>query len=115
MSISGGEPFLTFERSLAYIKAVRERMGEGIHIWLYTNGTRATRNKLRQLAAAGLNEIRFDIGAINYTLKKPAMAQGIIPAVPEEIERLKKLLVPMTAAGISHLDLHQLRLTPHNI
>lgn len=122
MSISGGEPFLTFERSLAYIQAVRERLGKGIHIWLYTNGTRVTREKLRQLAAAGLDEIRFDIGAINYTLKKPAMADGIIPTVtveipmvPEEQGRLTDLLRPMTDAGITHLNLHQLRLTPHNI
>lgn len=122
MSISGGEPFLTFERSLAYIQAVRERLGAGIHIWLYTNGTRVTREKLRRLASAGLDEIRFDIGAINYTLKKPAMADGIIPTVtveipmvPEEKERLQHLLAPMASAGISHLNLHQLRLTPHNI
>lgn len=122
ISISGGEPFLTFERSLAYIRAVRERLGENVHIWLYTNGTRVTRDKLKTLSAAGLDEIRFDIGAIGYNLKKPAMAAGIIPTVtveipmvPEEAPRLKGLLAPMAAAGVSHLNLHQLRLTPHNI
>ncbi|VFQ43090.1 radical SAM protein [Desulfoluna butyratoxydans] len=122
MSISGGEPFLTFERSLAHIRAVRERLGPKVHIWLYTNGTRVTREKLKALAQAGLDEIRFDIGATNYALKKTAMAKGIIPTVtveipmvPEETSRLKSLLAPMAAAGVSHLNLHQLRLTPHNI
>ena len=122
MSITGGEPFLTFERSLAYIQAVRERVGPAIHIWLYTNGTRVTRERLKALAAAGLDELRFDIGAINYTLKKPAMAQGIIPTVtveiplvPEEATRIKTLLPSMIAAGVTHLNLHQMRLTPHNI
>ena len=122
MSISGGEPFLTFERSLAYIRAVREHLGPKVHIWLYTNGTRVTREKLKSLAQAGLDEIRFDIGATNYALKKTAMAKGIIPTVtveipmvPEETSRLKALLAPMAEAGVSHLNLHQLRLPPHNI
>ncbi len=120
-SISGGEPFLDFDTSLAYVRALRQTCGPELHIWLYTNGILATEDKLRRLAAAGLNEIRFDIGATDYSLEHARLARGIvptvtveIPAVPEETERLRALLPELSAAGVSHLNLHQLRLTPHN-
>jgi len=120
-SVSGGEPFLDFDRSLEYVRAVRKTCGPGLHIWLYTNGMLVTEDKLELLAAAGLNEIRFDIGATAYDLKFVRKAKGIIqtvtieiPAVPEERERLRRLLPGMHEAGVSHLNLHQLRLTPHN-
>lgn len=37
-----------------------------------------------------------------------------IPAIPEEFELMKEKLTEMRAVGVSHLNLHQLRLTPHN-
>jgi len=120
-SISGGEPFLDFEKSLAYVQALRRTCGPDLHIWLYTNGILVTENRLRLLAEAGLNEIRFDIGATNYDLKFASLAAGIvptvtveIPAVPEDATRLHSLLPDLCAAGVTHLNLHQLRLTPHN-
>ncbi len=121
VSISGGEPLLTYERSVAYIQAVRRKMGEALHIWLYTNGTLVTAEKLAGLKAAGLNEIRFDISAADYNLEKVRMASDFIdcvtveiPAIPEDAGRLADLLPQLAAAGVRHLHLHQLRLTPHN-
>jgi len=120
-SLSGGEPLLTPERTLEYLTAIRKRCGDGIHIWLYTNGTLLTAETCRRLRDAGLNEIRFDIGATRYNLKKLCVAVGIIPtvtveipAVPEEFALMKEKLVEMADAGVKHLNLHQLRLTPHN-
>jgi pyruvate formate-lyase activating enzyme-like uncharacterized protein len=121
-SISGGEPLLTFERTLRYIAAVRGAMGEGFPIWLYTNGTLLDRERVGALVGAGLSEIRFDIGAVGYDLGAVAMAAGRvpcvtveIPAVPEDRERLCRLLPVMAAEGVGHLNLHQLRVTPHNL
>lgn len=121
VSISGGEPFNTFERSLEYIKAVKKRFGNYLHLWLYTNGTKVTKEKLIRLRNAGLDEIRFDIGATKYNLKKAASAVGLIPivtveipAIPEEFDLMKKKIKEMSEAGINHLNLHQLRLTPFN-
>ena len=121
VSISGGEPLLTFERSLSYLAAVKKRFGAGVYAWLYTNGTLATRDMLSRLRDAGLDEIRFDIGAVHYSLEKAASAVGIIPhvaveipAVPEDSELMKLKIVEMANAGIDFLNLHQLRLTPHN-
>ena len=121
VSISGGEPLLTFDRTLKHIAAVRRKMGDDLHIWLYTNATLLTEDYLLRLKDAGLNEIRMDISAADYSLKKAALAVGVvpcitveIPAIPEDHERLAALLPEMHDLGINHLNLHQLRLTPHN-
>ncbi len=120
VSISGGEPFLTFSRTLEYLRAVRAAFPE-MHLWMYSNGKLATTEKLRQLAAAGLNEIRFDISAFNYGLAAVEMASGIIetvtveiPAIPEDRDLLQNLLLLMAHRGVHHLNLHQIRCTPHN-
>lgn len=121
VSISGGEPLLTYDRSVAYVQAVRQKMGAAPHIWLYTNGTLLTAERLAGLKAVGLNEIRLDISAVDYNLDKVRMAADHIacvtveiPAIPEDAERLATLLPALAESGVRHLNLHQLRLTPHN-
>jgi uncharacterized protein len=121
VSISGGEPLLTPELTISYLSAVRQRCGDAVHLWLYTNGTMLTPELCARLRDAGLNEIRFDLGAVRYNLKKLRLAVGCIPtvtveipAVPEEEELLKLKLVEMAQAGVNHLNLHQMRLTPYN-
>jgi len=121
VSISGGEPLLTLERTLGYIRAVKRRFGADLHLWLYTNGTLLERGVARRLAEAGLDEIRFDIGATSYHLDRVQLAVGVIPrvtveipAIPEDRERLEQVLGEMARIGVQHLNLHQLRLTPHN-
>ncbi|NCB07470.1 MAG: radical SAM protein [Bacteroidia bacterium] len=121
VSFSGGEPLLFFDRTLHYLKTVRERCNPEISTWMYTNGILGDEEKFRKLADAGLNEVRFDIGATGFKLDKIGPAKGIIPnitieipAIPEEKEKLKQLLPEMIKAGVSNLNLHQLRLTRHN-
>lgn len=122
VSISGGEPLLTPELTIAYVQAVRARCGNDLHLWLYTNGTLLTADLCRRLREAGLDEIRFDLGAVNYHLKKLRLAVGVIPtvtveipAIPEDEELLQHKLWELAEAGCNHLNLHQLRLTPHNL
>jgi pyruvate formate-lyase activating enzyme-like uncharacterized protein len=122
VSISGGEPLLTPDLTLAYLRAVRQRSGADVHLWLYTNGTLLTADLCSRLKDAGLDEIRFDLGAVRYNLKKLRLAVGCIPtvtveipAVPEDEELLKRKMVEMAEAGVDHLNLHQMRLTPYNL
>lgn len=121
VGISGGEPLLTPQRTVAFIRAVKKHFGASLHVWLYTNGTLVDSRILGQLRDAGLDEIRFDIGATEYRLDKLRLATGVIPivtveipAVPEEAHRLKAMMLEMRDAGVLHLNLHQLRLTPYN-
>jgi len=115
VSFSGGEPLLKHEKILTYIGKIRERLGKGIYIWMYTNGYLIDKNKLTTLKEAGLNEMRFNVAARKYDLKAVEMAAGIIdtvtveiPAVPEDYEILKRCLPKMKAIGVAHLNLHQL-------
>lgn len=121
VSFSGGEPLLFFGRTLQYLKTVREKCNPGIYTWAYTNGILADGKKFAELGAAGLDEIRFDIGAAGYKLDKIRLAKGKIPnitieipAIPEEKEKLMRLLPEMVEAGVANLNLHQLRLTKYN-
>src|SRR5690606_2185839 len=122
VSFSGGEPLLYPQRVYDYLEAVRKFAPGDIYTWMYTNGILASRDVFHKLASKNLNEVRFDIGAINYNLDKIKLAKGLIrnltveiPAVPEEKENLIKRLPQMIDSGVSNLNLHQLRLTPYNV
>lgn len=121
VAFTGGEPLLFFDRTLDYLKQVRKIAPADIYTWMYTNGILANELYIRQLADAGLDEIRFDIGADLYKLDKIKFAKSVIPnitieipAVPEECDKLISLLPQMIQAGVTNLNLHQLRLTEYN-
>lgn len=121
VGLSGGEPLLTPERTVAFARAVKRRLGGGVYLWLYTNGILATDEALRQVADAGVDEVRFDLAATGYRLDAVARACAIvprvtveIPAIPEDEETVAGLLPRLRDLGVRHLNLHQLRLTPHN-
>jgi uncharacterized protein len=122
VSFSGGEPLLILDDTLRYLTAIKDAFGDKIHTWLYTNGTLATSDKLQKLKEAGLDEIRFDIGAAGMKVDAAQRAVeyiGVvtveIPAIPEDYDLMREKIREMEAAGIRHLNLHQLRLTPHNL
>ncbi len=54
------EPFMEIEKYYSFIKKFSDA---GIHQHLYTNGLLATEENLKALGEAGLNEIRFNLGA----------------------------------------------------
>ena len=55
--ITGGDPLLEVEKTVASIKALKKRFGKSHHIHLYT--TQTDGKKIRKVANAGLDEIRF--------------------------------------------------------
>jgi pyruvate formate-lyase activating enzyme-like uncharacterized protein len=121
VSISGGEPFMTFDRTWLFVSKIKRRLGKDVYIWLYTNGIAVTREKLERLKDAGLDEIRFDISADHYKMDKVRSAVKVmdtatveIPSIPEEYERLKIVLGDLEGIGVKFLNLHHLRCTPYN-
>ena len=121
IGFSGGETFLVFDKLLDYTKKIRETFGSKHYIWLYTNGDLITKEKLKKLKEAGLNEIRFDLSARNYDLKPVKLAVKYIktvtieiPAIPEDLEIVKSLLSKLELIGVKYLNLHQLSATKHN-
>jgi pyruvate formate-lyase activating enzyme-like uncharacterized protein len=121
IGISGGEPFLAFDRVIEYIKLIRDCLGSRHYIWIYTNGDLVTDDKLKKLKDAGLNEIRFDISAADYNLKPASMAAKYfhniaveIPAIPEDLDILKSNLKKIEDIGVKYLNLHQLMMNSNN-
>lgn len=121
VSFSGGEPFITFDRVVSFLKTLRSRISHPLYIWMYTNGLLVTEDKLKILKDEGLDEIRFDISANEYSLD--ALKKAVptipcvtveIPAIPEDLELTRPLLKTLRDEGVSHLNLHQLRCTPFN-
>jgi pyruvate formate-lyase activating enzyme-like uncharacterized protein len=60
------EPFMEIEK---YYPVIKKFSDAGIHQHLYTNGTLAALETLKALGEAGLNEIRFNLGASNCSDK----------------------------------------------
>ncbi len=56
--ITGGEPLLRLERTVHYIKLLKNRFGDAHHVHLYT-ALSPDREVLESLKTAGLDEIRF--------------------------------------------------------
>jgi pyruvate formate-lyase activating enzyme-like uncharacterized protein len=120
-SFSGGEPFMAFDKLLAYLDALRAHGPKDLYVWAYTNGLPATPDRLSLAAAAGLDEVRFNIAHDGYRLDRVRAAVGRvarvsveIPAIPEDVDLLKALLPELAAAGVAHLHLHQLVLLGEN-
>jgi pyruvate formate-lyase activating enzyme-like uncharacterized protein len=78
VGFSGGEGFLVFEKLLMHIEKIRSLYKDKIYLWMYTNGDLVTKDKLKKLQKAGLDEMRFDISARNYNLQAARLAVGII-------------------------------------
>jgi len=121
VSFSGGEPFLTFDRVLAFLEAVKTLVEHPVYTWLYTNGILATQEKLAALREGGLDEIRFDLSADHYRLDNLNNAIGVIPhitveipAIPEDLSKTRRMVADLASLDVDHLNLHQIRCTPYN-
>ncbi len=122
VSFSGGEPLMTFDRVVQYLKSLRARISRPLYIWMYTNGLLATQDKLKTLADNGLDEIRFDISADRYCLDVLKEAVDVIPhvtveipAIPEDVEKTRQVIRLLHDQGVNFLNLHQIRCTPFNL
>jgi len=121
IGFSGGEPFLIFNTLVKYIKKIKEVFGSKHYIWMYTNGDLVTEEKLKILNKLGLDEIRFDLSARDYDIKPVELAIKHIktvtieiPAIPEDLERIKYLLKKFEDMGVKYLNLHQLSMNKFN-
>ncbi len=118
---TGGEPFLVLDRLCEYIDIIRQNTDSDTWIWAYTNGKQVTPESLERLKTSGLNELRFNIVATDYSLDSVKIAKDYIdvvtveiPAIPEDEEKLKSTLHLMEKARVDFLNLHQLYSTEYN-
>lgn len=116
------EPFMEIEK---YYPVIEKFRAAQIHQHLYTNGTLATEESLRALAEAGLDEIRFNLGASNCSdrvieniglAKRYIKSVGIeTPMTPEFFAGFFKKKRQIFETGFDFINCAELHLNENNI
>lgn len=116
------EPFMEIEKYYSIIQKFHQR---NIHQHLYTNGTLATEENLKILGEAGLDELRFNLGASNCsdrvienikTAKKYIKYVGIeTPMTPEFFDLFFKKKAAILDTRLDFINCAELHLSPANI
>ena len=116
------EPFMEIEKYYGIIKTFRRA---GVYQHMYTNGTLATEENLRALGEAGLDELRFNLGAsgcADSVIEAIGIAKRYIPQVgietpmtPEFFDAFVKKKEKILATGLDFINCAELHLNPNNI
>lgn len=116
------EPFMEIEKYYNIIKIFKNA---GVYQHLYTNGTLATEETLKALGEAGLDEIRFNLGASNCAdsvIQNIAIAKKYIPNVgietpmtPQLFDTFFKKKQEILATGVDFINCAELHLNENNI
>lgn len=116
------EPFLEIEKYYSLIKKLKS---VGVYQHMYTNGSLCTRENLKALGEAGLNELRFNLGAVNCDSKiieYMKIAKEYIPLVgietpmtPEFYEQFQEKKSEILSTGIDFINCAELHFGEDNI
>jgi len=116
------EPFMEIEK---YYSVIKKFKAAGVYQHLYTNGLLAREETLKALGDAGLDEIRFNLGASNCAdkvieniaiAKKYIKSVGIeTPMTPEFFDGFFKKKEKILATGVDFINCAELHLNPNNI
>ncbi|WP_139905770.1 radical SAM protein [Clostridium thermarum] len=116
------EPFMEIEK---YYPVIKKFSAAGIHQHLYTNGTLATEESLKALGEAGLDELRFNLGASNCSdkvIKNIVIAKKYIkkvgietPMTPEFFEAFFKKKQAILDTKLDFINCAELHLNENNI
>ena len=116
VALTGGEPLLHVEEALAFFAHVHEAAPQA-HLRLYSDGDFLDEGLAKQLADAGLQELRLSVkpdepGAFEEAIRRLALAKQFIPDVmvempvaPDMLEEMKGLLLGMNAIGAFGINL----------
>ncbi len=121
MGITGGEPLLKLQRTLNYIQAFKNRFGQQFHIHLYTAIVPISINVINQLIEAGLDELRLhrftagvDLKNIVRVMKRKVKIGFEIPAIPDQLEQMKRLLHELDILNLDFVNINELEFSPLN-
>lgn len=116
------EPFIEIEKYYGVIKKFHDA---GIHQHMYTNGILVNEENAKALADAGLDELRFNLGATSCSdrvIENMAIAKKYIkyvgietPMTPEFFEAFNEKKEKILAAGIDFINCAELHLNENNI
>jgi len=121
--ITGGDPLLVMDRTVRYIRLLKEHFGPGHHIHLYT--ATVDREKFLRLQEAGLDELRLHppierwrelegLGIAEAVEGLDMMVGFEVPAVPGELEGLLSLCRHAAEIGLDFVNLNELEVSETN-
>lgn len=116
------EPFMEIQKYYSFIKKFSDA---GIYQHMYTNGTLATEETLKELGEAGLDELRFNLGASNCSdkvienirlAKKYIKNVGIeTPMTPEFFKSFFKKKDAILNTKLDFINCAELHLNENNV
>lgn len=116
------EPFMEIEK---YYSVVKKFKNAGVYQHMYTNGVLCTEKNLKELAEAGLDELRFNLGASNCSdalieamkiARKYFKSVGIeTPMTPEFYEQFMSKKDEILSIGLDFMNCAELHMGPDNI
>ncbi|MEL9998602.1 MAG: radical SAM protein [Thermoplasmata archaeon] len=124
--ITGGDPIKRLDRTIRFIKILKDEFGTKYHIHLYTASGK--KDEIEALANAGLDEIRFHIpvrlwnklkysdyaSKIKYSINA-GMDVGIeIPVLPDKGDDILKMIRDAEDLGINFINLNELEFSETN-
>jgi pyruvate formate-lyase activating enzyme-like uncharacterized protein len=117
--LSGGDPLCRLERTLRFISLLKGSQGYDFHLHLYTSQSDADTQSIENLHKTGLDEIRFHPMTDNWSAIETAVSLGMdvgieVPAIPGEIESLKKIARRAEDIGVSFLNINELESSETN-
>ena len=124
--ITGGDPLLSIDRTLASIRALKKAFGGEHHIHLYTSTAEV--GPVRRVARAGLDEIRFhpppgmwarlartEFATAIAAAKEEGMSVGLeVPSLPGRREELRALLSFADGRSLDFVNLNELEFSETN-
>src|SRR2546428_6364931 len=124
--ITGGDPLDAVERTRHYIRILKREFGPTFHTHLYTMSTNP--EKIRALADAGLDEIRFHVPpglwgrapdsafvSASRLARSLGLTVGIeVPLIPERETDLIRLIEWAGAEGIAFVNLNEMEFSDAN-
>ncbi len=125
--ITGGDPLLVMDRTVKYIRLLKKKFGPKHNIHLYTSTTDPV--KIKKLAQAGLDEIRFHphpdvwdrLGKTGYPgaireARSCGLRAGIeVPAIPGTEKSIVRMALEAEKAGAMFINLNELEFSEPNI
>lgn len=121
--LTGGDPLLRLERTLAVLKVLKNVFGENFHTHLYTSGKSLDTGIIGKLDRVGLDELRLhpdssDVERIIGLLqgRKPSFVVGLeIPAIPNSFNDALKLIEKAVSSDvIDFVNINELEFSESN-
>ncbi len=124
LGYSGGEPFLYLDRIKHYAKEL-SKIQSGLYQYVYTNGVAVTEDGVKELRDVGIEEIRLNLEATNFSNKiidKMRYIRKIVPFLTIEIPplkdsclKIKKHIHKFIDIGVDQINFSELLITQHNV